>query len=141
MTISIREACSRDIDSVINVWQSCDLTRPWNDPATDFNLALESTSSSILLAEMDHIIVGTVMAGFDGHRGWLYYLGIHPKCRKQGIGRQLMDAATLWLAERNCPKIELVVRSGNPAANFYTKTGWAKEDVDVYSRWLTSKDE
>jgi ribosomal protein S18 acetylase RimI-like enzyme len=141
MTISIREALSQDIDAVIRVWKCCDLTRPWNDAENDFNLALGGPSSAIFLAEVGTLLVGTVMTGFDGHRGWIYYLGILPNHRKHGIAKQLMDAAAVWLGDRNCPKIELMVRSGNPAADFYKKNGWEKQDVEVYARWLKTKDE
>ena len=140
MTISIREASLNDIEAVICIWKICDLTRPWNDPTADFNLALQSPASAVLLAEDGGILVGTVMMGFDGHRGWIYYLGIVPDRRKQGIAIRLMDAAANWLEERNCPKIELMVRRGNPATGFYEKAGWQKQDVDVYARWLTTKD-
>ncbi len=80
------------------------------------------------------------MVGFDGHRGWIYYLATLPDRREQGIARQLTDAAEGWLIERDCPKVELMVRSGNPAADFYKRVGWEKQDVDVYARWLNKKD-
>jgi ribosomal protein S18 acetylase RimI-like enzyme len=140
MTISIREANPQDVDAVIRMWQSCDLTRPWNDPENDFNLALANQSSTILLALDNGALVGTVMTGFDGHRGWIYYLGTLPTRRKQGIAHQLIDVAKLWLADRNCPKVELMVRRGNPAADFYEKTGWKKQDVDVYALWLDKEE-
>ncbi len=141
MAISVREAGPHDIDAVVQLWQYCELTRPWNDPTGDFDLALSNPTSAILLAEYGRELVGTVMTGFDGHRGWIYYLGISPNHRKQGIASQLMDAAASWLADRKCPKIELMVRSGNAAAEFYAKAGWEKQDVDVYARWLKTRDE
>jgi ribosomal protein S18 acetylase RimI-like enzyme len=140
MTISIREAGPQDVNAVTCVWKSCDLTRPWNDPVSDFNLALASPSSTILLAEKGNETVGTVMTGFDGHRGWVYYLCALPDLRKQGIASQLIDAAKLWLADRNCPKVELMVRIGNPATGFYEKTGWKKQGVDVYALWLDKEE-
>jgi GNAT superfamily N-acetyltransferase len=141
MMLSIREADHQDMDAVIRVWQSCDLTRPWNDPENDFSLALASPASTVLLAEDGGALVGTVMTGFDGHRGWVYYLGALPERRKQGIASGLIDAAKLWLAGRNCPKVELMVRRGSPAADFYKRTGWQRQDVDVFALWLKKKDE
>lgn len=141
MTISIREAVSKDVEAVAQIWESCDLTRPWNDPASDFNLSLTTLSSTIFVAEEGITLVGTVMTGFDGHRGWIYYLGILPNHRNQGIAQRLIDAATVWLIDRDCPKVELMVRKGNPAANFYVMNGWEKQDVDVYAHWLKTRDE
>src|SRR3546814_8421019 len=73
--MTLRPATAGDADAVIAVWAACDLTRPWNDPRADFARALDHGASTIWVAESDADIVGTVMAGFDGHRGWIYYLG------------------------------------------------------------------
>jgi ribosomal protein S18 acetylase RimI-like enzyme len=140
MMLSIREACPQDIDAVVHAWQSCNLTRPWNDPASDFKLALESAASTIFLAVDGDTVIGTVMTGFDGHRGWIYYLGTLPVYRNRGIASQLIEAVKKWLADRNCPKVELMVRRGNPAADFYEKNGWEKQDVDVYAHWLNKEE-
>jgi ribosomal protein S18 acetylase RimI-like enzyme len=140
MTISIREAIPQDVEAVIAVWQQCDLTRPWNDPKSDFQLASASSAATILLAEKGVALVGTIMTGFDGHRGWIYYLGTLPNHREHGIATQLVGAAAEWLKDRHCPKVELMVRRGNAAASFYEKIGWKKQDVDVYARWLSDED-
>ncbi len=141
MALSIREAALHDADAVIGIWQDCDLTRPWNDPFADFNLALGNSGSTVLIAEDAGSPVGTVMTGFDGHRGWIYYLGTVAQRQNQGIARHLIDAAENWLAARGCPKVELMVRTGNPAAAFYEKIGWEKQDVAVYARWLNTKED
>ena len=75
------------------LWQAAGLTRPWNDPGADFDLALANPTSTILLTRDDDAIIGTVMVGFDGHRGWVYYLASDPSRLKGGIGRTLMSAA------------------------------------------------
>src|SRR5690348_2969702 len=76
--IAIREAEERDGETVTALWQACELTRPWNDPHADFARALTFAGSTILIAEIDGEPVGTAMTGFDGHRGWVYYLGVAP---------------------------------------------------------------
>lgn len=65
----IRAATPADRDAAVALWQSCDLTRPWNDPDADFDRALGHDAATILLAEAGRAIVGTIMVGFDGHRG------------------------------------------------------------------------
>lgn len=134
--IDIRETTAADRNSVIAIWHACGLTRPWNDPAEDFARALAFAGSVVLVAELEAKPVGTVMTGFDGHRGWIYYLGVMPAQRRQGVARKLLHACERWLAERGCPKAELMVREGNPDAQVYERLGWEAQPVRVYARWL-----
>ena len=135
--ILIRPAIETDRAETVALWVACELTRPWNDPLADFQRALDDSASTIFVAEVGTCIVGTVMTGFDGHRGWIYYLGVTPDQRRNGTARQLLDAACAWLRLRNCPKVELMLRSGNPAESFYERLGWERQDVQVFARWLT----
>lgn len=133
---TIRPATASDCDAAVGVWDICQLTRPWNDPLADFDRALVHDTSTILLAEDDGSVVGTAMAGFDGHRGWIYYLGVVPERQRRGIARALLDAACDWLRQQDCPKVELMLREGNPAAGLYERLGWERQDVRVFARWL-----
>jgi ribosomal protein S18 acetylase RimI-like enzyme len=136
MTISIRDASSDDRAAAIALWQECGLTRPWNDPVSDFDRALAFPGSTILLADDSGTVVGTATVGFDGHRGWIYYLGVKPSRRGEGIGRRLIDTCADWLRDRDCPKVELMLREGNPASGLYERLGWELQPVRVYARWL-----
>lgn len=132
----IRAATPADRAATVALWQSCDLTRPWNDPDADFDRALCHDAATILLAEAGRAIVGTIMVGFDGHRGWVYYLGVQPDRRGDGIARDLLDAGCDWLRARGCPKVELMVRDGNPAAGLYERLDWDLQPVRVFARRL-----
>lgn len=122
---------------LIALWQSCGLTRPWNDPGQDIDRALGNASSVILLGVNGEETIGSVMCGFDGHRGWVYYLAASPEHRGAGIGRRLMAAAEDWLRERGCPKIELMVRDTNTETlGFYDALGYERQPVKVLARWL-----
>ena len=132
----MREAEQCDGEAVIALWRATDLTRPWNDPQADFRRALDWPGSSILVAEDDGIAVGTAMVGFDGHRGWIYYLAVAPDTQGGGTGRALLARCEEWLRERGCPKVELMVRHGNSAAALYEHLGWDEQDVQVLGRWL-----
>lgn len=134
--MNIRDASPHDAAQVISLWERCELTRPWNDPTADFALALKSLSSTILIAEMDDDVVGTVMVGFDGHRGWVYYLATDPKHRNEAIGKSLLSASEDWLIAKGCRKVELMVRDGNDAVGFYEHLGWEQQAVLVFGRWL-----
>lgn len=133
---SLRAAAANDADAVIAIWHACDLTRPWNDPRADFERALDHSASTIIVAERNDRIVGTAMTGFDGHRGWIYYLSVAPDQRGEGIARQLLDHACDWLKLRGCPKVELMLREENPAAGLYEHLDWELQPVRVFARWL-----
>jgi ribosomal protein S18 acetylase RimI-like enzyme len=139
--IAIREADARDAEVVIALWRACELIRPWNDPEADFARALAFSGSTILIAEIDGEAVGTAMAGFDGHRGWVYYLAVAPRFRRQGIARRLLAACERWLVEQGCPKVELMVRDGNPDMELYNRLGWEAQPVHVFARWLDGSGE
>lgn len=126
-----------DRETVVALWRACDLTRPWNDPDRDFLLAVSGAISTVLVVRDGDAITGSVMVGFDGHRGWVYYLAVHPGFRRTGLGRALMAAAEDWLVERGAPKIQLMVREVNAAATrFYEALGLERQAVVTYGRFL-----
>lgn len=134
--MALRQALPADAEAVIALWRACGLTRPWNDPQADFDRATAFAGATVLVIEDAGALIGTVMTGYDGHRGWLYYLGVLPERRGEGHARRLVDAACAFLADQGCPKVELMVREGNPAAEFYRQLGWEPQEVRVWARWL-----
>jgi ribosomal protein S18 acetylase RimI-like enzyme len=132
------EADAADANDVIALWGACGLTRPWNDPAADFARAVAGPASAILLLREGDALVASVMLGFDGHRGWVYYLAVAPERRRAGLGRTMMDAAEAWLRARGAPKIQLMVREDNEAAlGFYEALGLERQKVVTLGRFLT----
>jgi ribosomal protein S18 acetylase RimI-like enzyme len=130
-------ATPTDAPAVIALWHACTLIRPWNDPQADFTLALETTTSTILVAREGGAITGSVMVGFDGHRGWIYYLAVAPGRQREGIGCALMAAAEDWLRKQNAPKIQLMVRDDNAAAlGFYAALGYDVQKVVTIGKRL-----
>ncbi len=135
--MEILTATIQDCDATIALWQTCGLTRPWNDPVADFSRALGGPASTILLARVGDDLAGSVMVGFDGHRGWVYYVAVDPARRRQTVGAALMQAAEDWLRARGCPKIELMVRTDNATANrFYAALAYKPQAVTVLGKWL-----
>ncbi|WP_298672200.1 GNAT family acetyltransferase [uncultured Sphingomonas sp.] len=133
----IAEATGADEAALIALWDGCGLTRPWNPPADDIARALAGPASAILVARRAGAIVGSVMTGYDGHRGWVYYLAVAPDARRAGLGRALMDAAEAWLRARGAPKLQLMVRAGNEGAQaFYRALGFVDQPVAVLGRFL-----
>jgi ribosomal protein S18 acetylase RimI-like enzyme len=126
----IRSFAADDQAQVVALWEACELTRPWNDPATDIALKVDHSPNLFLVAEEDGRVIGTVMAGYEGHRGWINYLAVDPDRQRRGLGRALMDAAEARLAELGCPKINLQIRTSNPAAlGFYAAIGYRRDEV------------
>ena len=128
--------------AVINLWHTCKLLRPWNNPWQDIARKLTEDASLFFIAEQASRVIGSCMAGYDGHRGWIYYLAVHPEYQKQGIAKRLMDYAEDALRAQGCPKVELMVRSTNvPVVEFYEAIGYAQEPVTVLSKRLTDDEE
>jgi ribosomal protein S18 acetylase RimI-like enzyme len=119
-------------DAAVALWHETGLTRPWNDPSEDLHRAVNGPSSTVLAALDGEVLLGTAMVGHDGHRGWVYYLGVAPAARRRGVATALMRAAETWLRERDVPALNLLVRGGNDAAlGFYRALGYETGDVTL----------
>ena len=74
--------------------------------------------------------MATVIAGYEGHRGWINYLADSKECREMGFGRLMMDEAEERLRAIGCPKINLQIRSSNvDVIRFYQSLGYSEDDV------------
>lgn len=134
---TVRNFDAADSDAVVALWQICDLTRQWNNPHRDIARKFAHDSDSFFLAESGDHLVGTVMVGYDGHRGWVNYLAVDPEWRRRGVGRTLMDHAERWLLARGCPKLNLQVRTGNDdALDFYRRLGYRVDEVTSLGKRL-----
>ena len=137
MNTRIRAFQPADTEPVIGLWKHCGLTRPWNDPRKDIERKLRVQPDLFLVAEADGQIVGSAMAGYDGHRGWVYYFGVESGARRHGIGRALMAEVERRVGELGCPKLNLQVRNGNDGATeFYRALGFAQDDVSSMGKRL-----
>ena len=126
-----------DFADVVALWQACRLNVPWNDPAVDIPRIRNSPQARLFVGRLGETPIGTVMAGDDGHRGWLYYVAVHPDYRRQGHGRALVRHAEAWLAARAVPKAELLIRGANlDVRDFYVRLGYEAADRLVMQRWL-----
>jgi ribosomal protein S18 acetylase RimI-like enzyme len=140
-TLAIAPIVDADVADVIALWQACQLTRPWNDPAADIALARKGSNATLLVGRDDGAIVATVLVGHDGHRGWVYYLAVSPDHRHQGYGRVMMDAAEGWLREHGIEKLQLLVRPDNKSVkNFYQSLGYAEQERIIYAKWLDGRE-
>ncbi|TWU18539.1 GNAT family acetyltransferase [Allorhodopirellula heiligendammensis] len=135
--IKIRDFTARDEVALISLWNTCELTRPWNDPALDIHRKLSGQRDWLLVGMLDQKLIASVMVGYDGHRGWINYLAVHPIHRESGIGRLLMSEAESRLRGVRCPKINLQVRRDNREATaFYEAIGFTQDDVVSFGKRL-----
>ena len=96
----------------------------------------------LFVADVDTRLVGAVMAGFDGTRGWLHHLAVAPEYRLQGIATALVRAAEEGLVGLGCPKVNLQVRAHNVGvAEFYSSLGYRSEELVSMGKMLPRPDE
>jgi ribosomal protein S18 acetylase RimI-like enzyme len=115
---------------VIALWNRCNLTRPVNDPKKDIERKLKVNPELFLVGLIDNKVIASVIGGYDGHRGWVYYLGVDPAHRRKGLGRQMMAAIEKRIRAMGCPKINLQVRTDNlGAVKFYEKIGYKMDET------------
>jgi ribosomal protein S18 acetylase RimI-like enzyme len=132
----LRTYAEPDREAVIALWHAAGLTRPWNDPGRDIDRATSTWPELFLVAAAEGV-VGTAMAGYDGHRGWVYYLAVEPGRQGEGIGRALLAEAESRLTALGCPKVMLMVRRGNEAAHgFYGGLGYSEDEVATFGKRL-----
>ena len=139
--LAIATIADADVPDVIALWQACGLTRPWNDPASDIALARRGPNSTILIGRDGGAIVATTMVGYDGHRGWVYYVATDPDRRGKGYGRAIMNAAEDWLRAAGIEKMQLMVRADNTKVQaFYQSIGYGEQQRVIYAKWLDGRE-
>jgi ribosomal protein S18 acetylase RimI-like enzyme len=126
-----------DREALVALWHLGGLTRAWNDPDRDIDRKVARDPDNLLVLEVDGQLIGSVMVGYEGHRGWINYLVVHPDHRGRGLGQALVDEAERRLAALGCPKVNLQVRSSNRSAiDFYRRIGYSVDDVVSLGRRL-----
>jgi hypothetical protein len=141
IALSIAPITDDEVEAVTALWERCGLTRPWNDPRADIELARRGPASAILVGRDAGKVVASAMVGHDGHRGWVYYVAVDPDCQKRGFGRAIMDAAEDWLRQVGIAKLQLLVRRDNAKASaFYETLGYDEAQVIVFAKWLDGRD-
>ena len=128
--MTIRPYRAADEAALFALWRSCDLVQPHNNPHKDITRKLRVNPEWFLVGETAGHIVAAVMAGYEGHRGWINYLAVDPARRRTGLGRAMMAEAERLLRAAGCPKINLQVRTANrDVLAFYRRIGFAPDDV------------
>ena len=137
--MEIRQFEIADEKAVIELWRKCDLLRPWNDPHADIARKLTVNPELFLIGTVNNKIVASAMGGYEGHRGWVNYLAVHPAHQRKSYARRMMQEIENRLLAMGCPKINLQVRSGNKSAlEFYSRIGFKNDDCVSLGKRLLS---
>lgn len=128
--MEIRNFQETDRSSVISLWRSCDLVRPWNDPDKDIDRKMSYQPDLFFVGVIGSEIIASAMAGYDGHRGSVFYLAVSPNHQAQGYGQSLMHYIEQALIKIGCPKLNIVIRSSNERVfGFYNNQSYEPDDV------------
>jgi ribosomal protein S18 acetylase RimI-like enzyme len=130
MAFKIRRYEKSDEQQVIALWKECSLIVPQNDPQQDIDAKLAYQPELFLVGELDGRIIASIMIGYEGHRGWINYMGVEPRCQRRGYGKKMMEHAVRALEKLGCLKVNLQVReTSKKAIAFYEKLGFTDDGV------------
>lgn len=120
---------SRHRGQVIELWHNVfGYEAEHNSPEVVIDKKIQTKDGLFFIAEKDQKVIGTVIAGYDGHRGWIYSIAVHPEYRKQGIGSELLSYTQRKLEDLGCLKVNLQIMEGNEAVQkFYLVNGFSVE--------------
>jgi len=136
-TMNIRVYLPADQEAVIAIWSACGLLAPHNNPQLDIERKLAVDPNGLLVGELDGKLIATCMWGYEGHRGWINYLGVHPDHQRKGYAGALLADAEARLRALGCPKINLQVRGTNAKVlPFYEALGYEQADLVAYGKRL-----
>ncbi|MEX3948270.1 GNAT family acetyltransferase [Paraburkholderia sp. EG287B] len=140
MSVTIRVFSEADTDAVIALWLQAfpeynDASRPHRNPRLSIANKLGTQPELFFVAvrdggDVDGALVGTAMAGYDGHRGWLYSVAVAPEARRHGLGTRLVRHAENALAALGCLKLNLQVLTDKAEVlAFYERLGYRADAV------------
>ena len=134
---AVEAARSTDRAEITMLWQKAGLVASYNDPDDDFDFAAGKDNSDVLIIRDADEIVASVLVGHDGHRGWLYYVAVHPDHQRRGLGASIVAGGEAWLKARNVKKVMLLVRETNTrVVNFYENLGYETVPRTLMQKWL-----
>jgi len=117
-------------DAIVDLWRKCNLTVPQNDSVEDIRRKLVFQPELFFVALFDGKVIGSIMVGYEGHRGWLNYMAVLPEHQRHGYGRKLVEKAVDELRRLGCLKVNLQVRRSNVSVvEFYKHLGFKDDDV------------
>ena len=137
--VRIRPYSSADEESVMRLWQRCNLLRSQNNAHLDIARKMTVNPELFLVGVLDGKVVATVMGGYEGHRGWINYLGVDPDCQRRGFARQMMAVVEEKIRAMGAAKINLQIRNDNlGVVGFYEAIGYTVDPATSMGKWLVN---
>jgi ribosomal protein S18 acetylase RimI-like enzyme len=128
----LRQCLEDDIESVLELWLAAGSTPSIMDTRDALLITVNSPAASVILAKIGGKVAGSIIAGFDGWRGNVYCLAVHPDFQRRGIARQLLTAAEDWLRAQGVKRVAAVVEKDHPwATGFWDSTEFNLEPLDL----------
>lgn len=125
----IRDCRCEETDAVLELWRQAAATPGVTDTADDLRRAITDSPANVLVAEVDGRIVGSVIGTFDGWRGNIYRLAVHPELRRRGIARALLAEVEKRFARQGAKRITALVEKAHPLAmNFWQAVGYGVDE-------------
>jgi GNAT superfamily N-acetyltransferase len=123
---------------VLALWEKCGLCSKLKSPEADIETALKTPNCELAVGKIDEAVMASLLVGFDGHRGWIYYLAVAPDHQSTGRGATLLKWAEEWLKRRDCRRMLFMVEPQNGAAlKFYQNLGYERSPMVLFAKPLT----
>ena len=130
--IIFRLCLEDDIESVLELWRAAGSTPSMTDTSDDLRTTINSRASSVIVAVSGGTVAGSIIGAFDGWRGNLYRLAVHPDYQRRGIARRLLSEAETWLRTQGAKRVGAVVEKDHPwAVDFWESSGFVLEPMDL----------
>jgi ribosomal protein S18 acetylase RimI-like enzyme len=130
------------LDAVVDLWKKCNLIVPQNDPVEDIQKKVEFQPKLFLIGLLNGKVIGSIMVGYEGHRGWINYLAVAPEYQGRGYGRRLVQKGINALKGIGCLKVNLQVRNTNTEViDFYRHLGFKDDNVTSLGLRIRAKNQ
>jgi len=124
-TVQIQEFEIRDYDAIVGLWREAGMVLRPGDDLESVRLKLQRDADLFLVAKKGNEIVGSVMGGWDGRRGWIYHLAVRPPHQRQGVAKALIRELELRMAAKGAKRLNAQVYESNIASlRFFKACGY-----------------